>query len=77
MMNLLDEYRARDLLQDATEGVSEHLLEAPRTIYIGFDPTAPSLHLGSLVPIMGLRNPSDYLLPPVAESARACDGSST
>ncbi len=54
MMNLLDEYRARDLLQDATEGVSEHLLEAPRTIYIGFDPTAPSLHLGSLVPIMGL-----------------------
>ena len=54
MTNLLDEYRARDLLQDATEGVSEHLLEAPRTIYIGFDPTAPSLHLGSLVPIMGL-----------------------
>ncbi|MGB1842273.1 MAG: tyrosine--tRNA ligase [Longimicrobiales bacterium] len=54
MNNLLDEYRARDLLQDATEGVSEHLREAPRTIYIGFDPTAPSLHLGSLVPIMGL-----------------------
>ncbi|MDE3003706.1 MAG: tyrosine--tRNA ligase [Gemmatimonadota bacterium] len=54
MKNLLDEYRARDLLQDATEGVAEHLLEAPRTIYIGFDPTARSLHLGSLVPIMGL-----------------------
>lgn len=54
MKNVLDEYRARDLIQDATEGVSEHLLEAPRTIYIGFDPTAPSLHLGSLVPIMGL-----------------------
>ncbi|MGB0544224.1 MAG: tyrosine--tRNA ligase [Longimicrobiales bacterium] len=54
MKNLLEEYRARDLLQDATEGVSEHLLEAPRTIYIGFDPTARSLHLGSLVPIMGL-----------------------
>ena len=54
MKNLLDEYRARDLLQDATEGVSDHLLEAPRTIYIGFDPTARSLHLGSLVPIMGL-----------------------
>ena len=54
MKNVLDEYRARDLMQDATEGVSEHLLDAPRTIYIGFDPTAPSLHLGSLVPIMGL-----------------------
>jgi tyrosyl-tRNA synthetase len=54
MKNVLDEYRARDLMQDATEGVSEHLRDAPRTIYIGFDPTASSLHLGSLVPIMGL-----------------------
>ncbi len=54
MMSLLDEYRERDLLQDSTEGVSEHLLEESRRIYIGFDPTAPSLHLGSLVPIMGL-----------------------
>ncbi len=54
MMSLLDEYRDRDLLQDSTEGVSEHLLEESRRIYIGFDPTAPSLHLGSLVPIMGL-----------------------
>ncbi|MCH1571920.1 MAG: tyrosine--tRNA ligase [Longimicrobiales bacterium] len=54
MKNVLDEYLARDLMQDATEGVSEHLRDAPRTIYIGFDPTASSLHLGSLVPIMGL-----------------------
>lgn len=53
-MSLLDEYRARDLLQDATDGVADHLAGAPRTIYIGFDPTAPSLHLGNLVPIMGL-----------------------
>jgi tyrosyl-tRNA synthetase len=51
---LLDELRTRGLLQDATEGVAEHLAEASRTVYIGFDPTAPSLHLGSLVPIMGL-----------------------
>jgi tyrosyl-tRNA synthetase len=54
MTRLVDEYRSRDLLQDATEGVAQHLADAPRTIYIGFDPTAPSLHLGSLVPIMGL-----------------------
>lgn len=54
MNGLLDSYRERDLLKDATEGVAEHLAEAPRTVYIGFDPTAPSLHLGSLVPIMGL-----------------------
>jgi tyrosyl-tRNA synthetase len=54
MTPLLDELRGRDLLQDATEGVAEHLAESPRTVYIGFDPTAASLHLGSLVPIMGL-----------------------
>ena len=54
MNKLLEEYRARDLLQDATEGAAEHLAEAARAIYIGFDPTAASLHLGSLVPIMGL-----------------------
>jgi tyrosyl-tRNA synthetase len=52
--DLLEVYRNRALLQDGTEGVADHLSEAPRTIYIGFDPTAPSLHLGSLVPIMGL-----------------------
>ena len=54
MTSLVDELRARGLLQDATEGAAAHLEEAPRTVYIGFDPTAPSLHLGNLVPIMGL-----------------------
>lgn len=54
MTTFMEELRWRDLLQDATEGAEEHLAEAPRTVYIGFDPTAASLHLGSLVPIMGL-----------------------
>ena len=54
MNDLPTELRTRGLLQDATEGVAEHLAEAPRTVYIGFDPTAASLHLGNLVPIMGL-----------------------
>lgn len=54
MTTLLDEFRSRDLLQDATQGVADHFAEAPRTVYIGFDPTAPSLHLGNLIPIMGL-----------------------
>jgi tyrosyl-tRNA synthetase len=54
MTSVLDEFRARDMLQDATEGASDHFAESPRTVYIGFDPTAPSLHLGNLVPIMGL-----------------------
>jgi len=54
MTPLLDELRWRGLLQDATQGVEEHLAEGPRVGYIGFDPTAPSLHVGSLLVIMGL-----------------------
>jgi tyrosyl-tRNA synthetase len=50
----LDEYRWRDMLQDATEGAEEALEEGVQTAYAGFDPTAPSLHVGNLVPVMGL-----------------------
>ncbi len=51
---MLDELRWRGLLQDATEGAAEHFAESPRTVYIGFDPTGASLHIGTLLPIMGL-----------------------
>jgi tyrosyl-tRNA synthetase len=51
---LLDELRWRGLLHDETEGAAAHLAESPRTVYIGFDPTGPSLHIGSLLTIMGL-----------------------
>lgn len=51
---MLDELRWRGLLQDATEGAAEHFAESPRTVYIGFDPTSASLHIGTLLPIMGL-----------------------
>jgi tyrosyl-tRNA synthetase len=53
-MSLLEEYRWRGMLQDSTEGVEGALAEDPVTGYIGFDPTAGSLHVGNLVPIMGL-----------------------
>ena len=53
-MNLLEEYRWRGMLQDATDGAEEALAEGAVTGYIGFDPTAPSLHVGNLMPIMGL-----------------------
>ena len=53
-MNLLEEYKWRGLLQDATEGASEAFESDNRVVYIGFDPTAASLHIGSLLPIMGL-----------------------
>ena len=53
-MDLINEYRWRGMLHDATEGAGEALLSERRTAYIGFDPTASSLHVGSLLPIMGL-----------------------
>lgn len=51
---LLDELAWRGLLHDITDGVAEHLAASPRTVYVGFDPTGPSLHIGTLLPIMGL-----------------------
>ena len=51
---LLEELGWRGLLHDATEGAAEHLAESPRTVYVGFDPTGPSLHIGTLLPIMAL-----------------------
>ncbi|HET7826844.1 MAG TPA: tyrosine--tRNA ligase, partial [Anaeromyxobacter sp.] len=51
---LIDELSARGLVQDATPGLQERLRSGPITGYVGFDPTADSLHVGNLVPVMGL-----------------------
>lgn len=40
------------MLHDVMPGTEEHLNEAMRAAYVGFDPTADSLHIGNLVPIM-------------------------
>jgi tyrosyl-tRNA synthetase len=51
----LSELRWRGFLEATTsEELDAHLAAASRTIYVGFDPTADSLHLGSLVPVMAL-----------------------
>ena len=42
------------MLQDYTQGADDALSDGSITAYIGFDPTASSLHVGSLMPIMGL-----------------------
>ncbi len=52
MPDLLQELAWRGLLQDQTPGVSERLAKGPITAYVGFDPTAPSLQVGNLVPVM-------------------------
>ena len=51
----LEELRWRGFLEATTsDDLDAFLNEAPRTIYVGFDPTADSLHLGNLIPVMGL-----------------------
>ena len=54
MSTLIDELTPRDFIQDATPGLAERLREGPIVGYVGFDPTADSLHVGNLVPVMGL-----------------------
>jgi tyrosyl-tRNA synthetase len=54
MTSVLDEFAWRGMLHDATEGAADHLASGSRVCYIGFDPTAASLHVGHLLPIMGL-----------------------
>ena len=51
-MNLIDELRWRGMVQDIIPGTEEQLQKEMTTAYIGFDPTADSLHIGSLVPIL-------------------------
>lgn len=51
-MNLIEELRWRGMIQDIMPGTEEQLLKEQTSAYIGFDPTAESLHIGSLVPIL-------------------------
>jgi tyrosyl-tRNA synthetase len=54
MTNVLDEFVWRGLVSEATEGIADLLAKPPDRIYIGFDPTASSLHVGSLLPVLAL-----------------------
>src|SRR6202521_4206339 len=51
-MDLVAELRWRGLIRDIMPGTEEQLQKEMTTGYIGFDPTAESLHIGSLVPIL-------------------------
>ncbi len=52
MQQLLEELQWRGMIQDIIPGTREQLEKEMTTAYIGFDPTADSLHIGSLVPII-------------------------
>ena len=51
-MDFIAELEWRGMLHQLTPGIREHLADAPRKAYIGFDPTAPSLTIGNYVQIM-------------------------
>src|SRR6478735_7892545 len=65
-MDVYSELEWRGMLSDSTEGLRDALLAAPMTGYIGFDPTAPSLHVGSLLTIMGLARLQRFGHTPIA-----------
>src|SRR6266852_2968340 len=54
------------MVYDATDGLSDLLAKESVTAYIGFDPTAASLHVGSLLTVMGLARLQRFGHAPVA-----------
>ena len=56
MKNFIEELRWRGMIQDIMPETEQHLMEGLRAAYVGFDPTADSLHIGNLVGIMMLRH---------------------
>jgi tyrosyl-tRNA synthetase len=57
LMNIVEELQWRGLVADCTdlEELPKKLSAGPMVLYAGFDPTADSLHVGNLVPLIGLR----------------------
>lgn len=52
LKNFVEELQWRGMVHDVMPDTDTHLMEQMRSAYIGFDPTADSLHIGNLVPIM-------------------------
>jgi tyrosyl-tRNA synthetase len=65
-MNLYDEFEWRGMLYEATPTLRDVLAKEKVTAYIGFDPSAASLHVGSLLPIMGLARLQRFGHTPIA-----------
>ncbi len=66
MNNLIEELRWRGLIQDIIPGTEEQLCKESTTGYVGFDPTADSLHIGSLIPIIVLMHLQKFGHKPIA-----------
>ena len=66
MKNLVEELKWRGLYHDSMPGTEEQLLKEVTTAYIGFDPTADSLHIGSMVQIILLLHLKNFGHKPIA-----------
>src|SRR5437667_3232408 len=65
-MNLFDEFEWRGMITEATPDLRDVLAKEKLTAYIGFDPSASSLHVGSLLPVMGLARLQRFGHEPIA-----------
>ncbi len=65
-MSVFEEFEWRGMVSEKTEGAREALAAGPVTAYIGFDPTASSLHVGSLLTVMGLARLQRFGHTPIA-----------
>ena len=65
-MGVFEEFEWRGMVSEKTEGAREALAAGPVTAYIGFDPTASSLHVGSLLTVMGLARLQRFGHAPIA-----------
>jgi tyrosyl-tRNA synthetase len=65
-MHLIEELQWRGMIQDITPETEAYLSKNKVTAYIGFDPTASSMHIGSLVPIMLLQHLQRHGHQPIA-----------
>ena len=66
MINLYQELVWRGMVSEATDGLADLIAREPVTAYIGFDPTASSLHVGSLLTVMGLARLQRFGHHPIA-----------
>ena len=66
MTNVFDEFTWRGLVYDVTEGLAELFAKEKVTAYIGFDPTASSLHVGNLMTLMALARLQRFGHRPIA-----------
>jgi tyrosyl-tRNA synthetase len=66
MQQLFDDLQWRGLVFDSTEGLRDVMARERLTTYIGFDPTAASLHVGSLLPMVMLARLQRHGHPPIA-----------